>query len=208
MPKVSEAHAEARRLQIIEAACICFARKGFHASTIQEICSTAGLSAGAVYSYFSGKNELIHALVNESVKSNEALFKEVAAKPTVRESFCELTRFFLENLESGCNAGDVSYDSARIKVGLWAESVRDTEFLGELQKSYTLAIDALAAIVSRGQERREISPSLDPVSVAQTFLSLLEGFTLQRAFDGTIDRDRYMAVVETLFDRGLFGGQE
>ena len=38
MPKVTEAHLEARREQILDAAAECFARKGFHRSTMHDIC--------------------------------------------------------------------------------------------------------------------------------------------------------------------------
>src|SRR2546426_7751892 len=51
MPKVTDAHLEARRQQILDAATECFARKGFHRSTMHDICQMAELSPGAVYRY-------------------------------------------------------------------------------------------------------------------------------------------------------------
>ena len=47
MPEVTEAHLEARRQQIINAAFACFSRNGFHQTTIQDICQEALLSLGA-----------------------------------------------------------------------------------------------------------------------------------------------------------------
>ena len=87
MPKVSAAHVETRKLQILEAACICFGQNGFHRSTMQEICKTAGLSPGALYSYFSGKDELIRAILEASMARNAAIFEQLVAKPTTREPF-------------------------------------------------------------------------------------------------------------------------
>ncbi|HEY9407971.1 MAG TPA: helix-turn-helix domain-containing protein, partial [Jiangellaceae bacterium] len=52
MPRVSEAHLAARRDQILQAAWTCFARDGFHATSMQDVFAEAGLSAGAVYRYF------------------------------------------------------------------------------------------------------------------------------------------------------------
>jgi len=49
MPKVTVEHIEARRRQIIDSAFDCFAKKGFHQTTMQDVCNAAGLSAGAVY---------------------------------------------------------------------------------------------------------------------------------------------------------------
>ena len=52
MPKVTEAHLEARRQQIVNAAFACFSLNGFHQSTMQDICQEAHLSPGAVYRHF------------------------------------------------------------------------------------------------------------------------------------------------------------
>jgi len=64
MPKISpEAKAE-RRSQILEAAKICFARKGYEQASIDDVCECAGLSKGAVYLYFKSKDELIWAIID------------------------------------------------------------------------------------------------------------------------------------------------
>ena len=65
MPKVSEAHAAGRRRQIVEAAARCFARAGIHRTTMQDIFREAGLSPGAVYTYFFGKAEIVRAVAEE-----------------------------------------------------------------------------------------------------------------------------------------------
>ena len=62
MPRVSEEHLERRRQQIVDAAQRCFARRGFHQSSMQDVFAESGLSAGAVYRYFKSKDELVAAL--------------------------------------------------------------------------------------------------------------------------------------------------
>ena len=61
MPKVTEAHLEARRSQILDAAWTCFARKGYHQATMQDICQESGLSPGAIYRYFESKEAILKA---------------------------------------------------------------------------------------------------------------------------------------------------
>ena len=61
MPKVSDAHLEARRKQILDASSACFARQGFHQTTMQDIRPEAALSPGAVYRYFASKEEITAA---------------------------------------------------------------------------------------------------------------------------------------------------
>ena len=67
MPRVSEAHLAARRRQILDAARACFARNGFHATSMQDVVAESGLSIGAVYRYFKSKDDLIQAIAEEVV---------------------------------------------------------------------------------------------------------------------------------------------
>jgi len=75
-PKVTEAHLESRREQILDAAFTCFAHRGFHTTTMHEICAEAGLSAGAIYSYFSSKNEIIGATVLRCLQVSGPMVEE------------------------------------------------------------------------------------------------------------------------------------
>jgi TetR/AcrR family transcriptional regulator, transcriptional repressor of aconitase len=66
MPKVSEEHKQARREQILEAAQRVFARHGFEGATVARLEAETGLSRGAIFSYFEGKNDLFVAVALES----------------------------------------------------------------------------------------------------------------------------------------------
>ena len=65
MPKVSAAHRAQRREQILIAAWKCFARNGFHSTSMADVIAEAGLSAGAVYLYFKSKEEIILAVASQ-----------------------------------------------------------------------------------------------------------------------------------------------
>jgi AcrR family transcriptional regulator len=55
---------EERRKQIMDAALTCFARKGYHKTTMDDIVAESGLSKGTLYWYFRSKDELFFSLVN------------------------------------------------------------------------------------------------------------------------------------------------
>ncbi|MEQ1613599.1 MAG: helix-turn-helix domain-containing protein, partial [Hyphomicrobiaceae bacterium] len=57
MPKLKPATHNARRANILDAAEQCFARQGFHRTTMQDICKAAEVSSGAVYVYFKSKED-------------------------------------------------------------------------------------------------------------------------------------------------------
>lgn len=65
VPKLSEATRAARREQIVAAAVACFARAGYHATTMADIAAAAGVSKGTPYLYFPSKTALFVALHNE-----------------------------------------------------------------------------------------------------------------------------------------------
>jgi len=48
MPKVTDAHRESRRRQILDASIECFAREGFHRTSMAQIIAEAGVSAGTI----------------------------------------------------------------------------------------------------------------------------------------------------------------
>src|SRR5215472_7034271 len=58
MPKTSAAAKEARQEQILTAAVRCFARRGYHATTIEDLVAETGLSRGVLYLYFPSKEAL------------------------------------------------------------------------------------------------------------------------------------------------------
>jgi AcrR family transcriptional regulator len=65
VPKIAEQARAARRDQIIAAAAECFARSGYHLTTVADIAEAAGVSKGTPYLYFAGKEALFIALYEE-----------------------------------------------------------------------------------------------------------------------------------------------
>jgi AcrR family transcriptional regulator len=62
-PELQEKIAAVKREQILEAARLVFAEKGFHRATIKAIAARAGVADGTVYNFFENKNALILALM-------------------------------------------------------------------------------------------------------------------------------------------------
>jgi AcrR family transcriptional regulator len=76
-PLTPERRRALTRQHLLEAAAIVFGRSGFHASTLEEIASTAGFTKGAVYSNFKSKDDLFLALLHDRVERQFALTTEV-----------------------------------------------------------------------------------------------------------------------------------
>ncbi len=59
--------AEARPDEVLDAAIELFAKRGYAATTVEQIATHAGLSKGSVYLYFPSKKALLEGLVHRAV---------------------------------------------------------------------------------------------------------------------------------------------
>src|SRR4051812_26700846 len=79
MPRVTDTYRDSRRRQIIDSARESFQERGFQATSMQDLFAASGLTAGAVYSYFKSKDDLIVAIAEDNMREVLARFGEVAS---------------------------------------------------------------------------------------------------------------------------------
>ena len=71
---------EHKREQIINTATKLFAKKGYHATSIQDIVTESGLSVGTIYLYFANKEEIFDALLDYGlIAFTEELYTNLSA---------------------------------------------------------------------------------------------------------------------------------
>jgi TetR/AcrR family transcriptional regulator, transcriptional repressor of aconitase len=191
MPKVSEAHLEARRRQIIEAAITCFSREGFHRATMQHIVREAGLSPGAIYRYFSSKEEIIEAIADERHAREQALIAAAGEEAEIQQGLRELAYAFFGSL-----AHPDERSRRRLGIQIWAEALRNPRMLRIVRRGVDEPRALFADVVREAQERGEFPTNLDPDGVARLVLSLFFGFVLQQAWDPRANLEAYLEVIE------------
>ena len=91
-----EDRGQLRRRQILDAAAACFVREGFHGASIARVAKAAGMSAGNLYHFFSGKEAMIAALVQRRLDQSLALFAEIEAATDPLEAMLERVAISLE----------------------------------------------------------------------------------------------------------------
>jgi AcrR family transcriptional regulator len=202
MPKVTEEHVAARRRQILSAAQRCFARRGFHRTTMQDIFREADLSPGAVYSYFASKDELIAAIIAAMmgfVAETAALFSQPLPDGRLRrpgEALAEVIeryrRFELGTVE----------ERARIFPHLVGEQQRDPRLNAAVRAGIERLRGGFEALARAAQDRGELDQDLDPEQVGRLAISLLQGLLLQLGvFGAGLDIDAYARAATALIDR-------
>ena len=202
MPKVTEEHVQARRRQILSAALRAFARQGFHRTTMQDIFREAELSPGAVYSYFTGKDELIAAIIGEMmgfIGETAALFSEPLPEGRLRrpgEALGEMIERYQE-LELG-----TVEERARIFPHLVGEQQRNPQLNTAVRAGIERLRAGFETLARTAQERGDLDPALEPVHFARLCISLLQGALLQVGLYGDeLDLDGYARATTTLIDR-------
>jgi AcrR family transcriptional regulator len=195
VPRVSEEHLTARRQQIVTAALRCFARDGFHASSMRDVVREAGLSAGAVYSYFPSKDELVAAAVEPILGQLTAALDGAlaAAEPP---SPTAVVGLLLERIVPVAIGGEV--DFTRVAVTAWGEALRDPAVRSLTQTTYRGVRERLAGVVARWRDAGHLPPGADVDALAQVVFSVVTGFVLQHALLGDVDLRRYAAAAALL----------
>jgi AcrR family transcriptional regulator len=202
MPKVTEEHVQARRRQILSAALRCFARQGFHRTTMQDIFREADLSPGAVYSYFNGKDELIGAMIGELMSflaETATLFGEPLPEGRLRrpgEALAEVIERF-HDFELG-----TVEERARIFPHLVGEQQRDPQLNAAVRAGIERLRAGFETLARAAQERGELDPALDPEPFSRLPVSLLQGLFIQLAVYGDgLDIDAYARAGTALIDQ-------
>jgi AcrR family transcriptional regulator len=129
---------ERTRELLVAAASRVFARRGYHQATVEEIAAEAGFSTGAVYSHFSGKEELFLSLADLQVSERVAEIEAVAdAAEREDDAGAETAAQFRSFLERDADWPLLFYE-------FWSLSVRNPDLQGELAKRRDAIRDALA----------------------------------------------------------------
>lgn len=190
MPRVTDEHRAARRLQIIEATTRCAAREGFHKMTMAQVIAESGLSAGAVYGYFKNKTALIHAIADRAVGSIAERLVEIADGPepvTVPEAFLSL----LGTVEEMSRTSGT--DFPRVALHAWSEAARDDEVLELVALNVDRVHDGWLRVLDRAARDGAIAPDGDRDAMARVLVGMMPGFLLQGMLLGRIGSERYAA---------------
>ncbi|WP_156723658.1 TetR/AcrR family transcriptional regulator [Streptomyces apocyni] len=198
MARVSQEHLDARRRQILDGAARCFARNGFHATSMQDVLREADLSAGAVYRYFRSKEELIGAIAEEVLTAIHTTF-EAAARQSPPPPPDVLVAQGLREVFSA--ATGLTYEGksgfARMMIQAWTETLRNEELAAVLHEGFGRVRAAWVRIVEAYQQAGLMRTDVSPESVARTMIAVAQGFAVQQALFGD-------APVE-LIEEGLRG---
>jgi AcrR family transcriptional regulator len=197
MPRISEERREERREQVLEAARACLQDHGLEAVSMEMIVARSGLSTGAVYGYFKGKDQIINALVAEGT----AQMAEELAPILLNPDPPALPEFMGQALNVMVNFGrhkKGGIDRLLVSLHGWSHSQSDPVLKAATRASYAGLRKLLADAVRRWQATDRFDAAVDPDAVAELLTSITLGFVAQRALAGSAHLSAHVAALESL----------
>lgn len=186
-----------RRAELLDAAVVVFARKGFHASRVGDIADQAGVAHGLLYHYFRSKEDVLETIVRETWQRLLADAERIEASGGPLEE--QLRRFARGYLRSWLQAPDLMRVLVR-EVGRSPALAGRVEGLGEV-------FAALGRLVERARERGEVRADCDPRLAAWIVYGALEelltGWVLGQLPATEADVEQAVATVVDIASAGL-----
>jgi AcrR family transcriptional regulator len=186
---------ERRKRQIVEAALACFKRKGFHQSSMQEICAEAQLSAGAIYRYFPSKTDIIAAIIHADGANKQAMFDGITSGAQFIERLVVSAEAFVAKI--------LDRGGAPLMGDIVAEAMRNPEMAALLRKGAAPLRARLVEEIAAGQARGDFDLSLDPEQAARIIFGGVDGLCMRVVMCGEGERRQIGADVRELLCRVL-----
>ena len=181
MPRVTAAHGQDVRDRIVSAALRVFGELGFHGSTMQDVVRESGLSVGAIYTYFKGKDDLFLATCDLAAGRG---FGELAARlargRTVADKLAIAVSFYFDAADGdAANPGNANF-----LVQAWGVAEAEPAVREMLAKRRLQLVAAATLLCEEGVVRGELPRWTDVRALARACTVLLDGFLLTRAEEG------------------------
>src|SRR3954465_2927772 len=149
-----------RRCQILDAAVVCFAKRGFHQTSMHDISAEAGISVGLIYRYFQNKEAVISAMADRHKQEIQEVAERARQAPPLLES--------LEILFTAhCCENSPKVQSAFV-VDLYAEASRNPQVADLVRDVLQTSMDGVTDLISRSPEAgRAAAHGLTPPELSE-----------------------------------------
>jgi AcrR family transcriptional regulator len=180
--RAARAQGREAREELLSAALRVFARRGYREAAVDEIATEAGYSKGALYWHFSGKEELLIALLEERIDAPmRDRFALLASAPPERDMSLEASRAFAQQLSE-------ARDALLLEREYWSLAIRDPELRARYCERQRELRDALAAgMTARARHLGTPELTMPAEDVARIVMSIIGGLGFDELIEpGTV----------------------
>src|SRR5437660_9255614 len=194
------ARAEGReaRDELLTAALRVFARRGYRQAGVDEIAAEAGYSKGALYWHFSGKEELLEALLEERIDAPmRDRFALLASAPPERDMSVEATRAFAGQLGE-------QREAMLLEREYWSLAIRDPALRARYAERQSELRGSLAtAMEARARHLGTPNLTMPAEDVARIVMSIIGGLAVDELIDPGSVRPELLGEALALVYAGL-----
>src|SRR5438309_2311654 len=161
-----------RRVQILDAALVCFAQRGVDQPSMHDISAEAGISVGLIYRYFANKEAVIAAMADSHKREIQDLLERARRAPTLLES--------LEILFTAhCCENSPKVQSAFV-VDLYAEASRSPSIADLVRDVLDTAMEGVTDLIARSPEAKAVAAhGLKPHELAELIFAVARGMLMR-----------------------------
>ena len=159
-----------RRSQILDAALVCFAKRGFHQTSMHDISAEAGISVGLIYRYFENKEAVISAMADRHKKEIFDVLQRAKQAPTLLESLEIL--FTAHCCEEGTRL------VSAFVVDLYAEASRNPSVADLVRDVLQTAMAGVTELISKAPEAQNGTRGLSPNEMAELIFAVARGMLM------------------------------
>src|SRR6266516_2708240 len=160
-----------RHTQILDAALVCFAKRGFHQASMHDISAEAGISVGLIYRYFENKDAVISAMADRHKKEIHEVLKRAQQAPTLLES--------LEILFTAHCCEDAPQLVSAFVVDLYAEASRNQRVADLVRDVLQTAMSGVTDLIARSPEAENAGHGLEPHELAELIFAVSRGMLMR-----------------------------
>src|SRR5438270_2710789 len=158
-----------RPTQILDAAVVCFAKRGFHQASMHDISAEAGISVGLIYRYFQNKEAVISAMADRHKQEIHEILERARQAPNLRES--------LETLFTAhCGEAEPQVTAAFV-VDRFAEASRNTHVAELVRGVCDAAMNGVTDLIARSPEAK--ASELSPREMAELIFAVNDGMLMR-----------------------------
>ena len=205
MPQPSPEPSLDRRAQILDAAIICFAKRGFHQTSMHDVSAEAGISVGLIYRYFANKEAVIAAMADKHKQEIHELLERARQASSLFESLeIIFTAHCCENSPKVLSA---------FVVDLYAEASRNPPIADLVRDVLETAMEGVTDLIARSPEAKlSATHGLKPHELAELIFAVARGMLMfdvlqPQEMTAAERRTRQLEVTRRLW-RLLFQPQE
>lgn len=195
---------EVRRAQLLDAAAVVFAEKGYQSATVKDIAALAGVAPGTIYLYFTNKRELLMGIVEQLI--TQAAMRSLGGLQEMQPEAAEEGEPVLERvLREFWHFGQENQALLRALVGeIWIDANLQQQLLNQVVRPIlSTAEHYLRGRVANGK----LQPCQPELVVAAVAGSLGMVLALRDpalgGILGELSDDQVVEALSQLFMRGL-----